>query len=135
METITPEVHSITPTSSRNTLATIYKSILIIFAFNFLCIYIYIYIFFFFFFWAYYAWTYKRGKKYSIMLSFKHHNFAMSKHTNVFHDWQALLVRWLFIHFSYDFLVLLVKKSDMSVKYKKLLNLTNHKHEPQNSLA
>ena len=62
------------------------------------------------------------------MLSFKHHNFAMSKHTNVFHDWQALLVRWLFMPFSYDFLVIPVKKSDMSVKYKKLLNLTHHKH-------
>ena len=37
--------------------------------------------------------------------------------------------------FSYDFLVLLVKKSDMSVKYKRLLNLTHHKYKPQNSLA
>ena len=28
-----------------------------------------------------------------------------------------------------------VKKSDMSVKYKRLLNLTYHKYEPQSSLA
>ena len=27
------------------------------------------------------------------------------------------------------------QKDDMSVKYKKLLNLTYHKHEPQSSLA
>ena len=39
------------------------------------------------------------------------------------------------MHFSYDFLVIPVKKSDMSVKYKRLLNLTHHKHEPQRSLA
>ena len=52
-----------------------------------------------------------------------------------FHDWRPTVVRWLFMPFSYDFLVLLVKKSDMSVKYKRSLNLTHHKHEPQNSLA
>ena len=37
--------------------------------------------------------------------------------------------------FSYDFLVLLIKKGDTSVKYKRLLNLTHHKYEPQSSLA
>ena len=40
-------------------------------------------IFFAFFFWAYHAWAYKREKKYPIMLSQKHHNFAMPKHTDV----------------------------------------------------
>ena len=30
----------------------------------------------------------------------KHHNFVMSKHTDVLHDWRALVVRWLFMHFS-----------------------------------
>ena len=69
------------------------------------------------------------------MLSQKHHNFAMLKHTNVIYDWQALVVRWLFMPFSYDFLVLPIKKSDMSVKYKRLLNFTNHKQEPQSLLA
>ena len=69
------------------------------------------------------------------MLSQKYHNFAMSKHTDVIHDWWALVVRWLFMPFSYDFLVLPVKKSDMSVKYKRLLNHTCHKHEPQSSLS
>ena len=73
----------------------------------------------------------------------------MPKHTNVidialllcqsiqmlFHDWQATVVRWLFMPFFKDFLVIPVKKSDTSVKYKKLLNLTHHKQEPQNSLA
>ena len=48
-----------------------------------------------------------------------------------FHDWWTIVVRWLFMPFSYDFLVLPIKNSDMSVKYKKLLNLTHHKHEPQ----
>ena len=56
----------------------------------------------------------------------KHHNFAMSKHTDVIHNWRALVVRWLFIP---------IKKSDMSIKYKKLLNHTHHQHEPQSSLT
>ena len=30
----------------------------------------------------------------------KHHNFAMSKHIDVIHDWQGLVVRWLFMSFS-----------------------------------
>ena len=38
MGTITFEVHPITSTSPRNKLATIFKSILILFAFDFLCI-------------------------------------------------------------------------------------------------
>ena len=59
----------------------------------------------------------------------------MLKHTEVIHDCRALVVRWLFMHFSYNFLVLPVKKSDMSVKHKRLLNRTHHKHEPQNSFA
>jgi len=73
----------------------------------------------------------------------------MPKHTNVidtalllcrsiqvsFYDWRAIVVRWLLMHFSQDFLVLPVKKSDMSVKYKRQLNLTHHKQEPQSSLA
>ena len=37
--------------------------------------------------------------------------------------------------FSSDFLVISVKKSDTSVKYKRLLNLTHHKQEPQSSLV
>ena len=39
----------------------------------------------------------------------------MPKYTDVIHDWQDLVMRWLFMPFSYDFLVILVKKSDMSV--------------------
>ena len=64
------------------------------------------------------------------MLSLKHHNFAMPKHTDVIYDWQALVMRWLVMPFSQDFLVISVKKSDISVKYKRLLNSSHHKHEP-----
>ena len=42
----------------------------------------------------------EREKKYPIMLSFKHHNFVMPKHTEVIHDWQVLVLRWLFMLFS-----------------------------------
>ena len=73
MGTITFEVHPITPTSLRNTLAIIFKSILILFAWLF---------FVYFFFWAYHAWAYKREKKCPIMLSQKHHNFVMLKYTD-----------------------------------------------------
>ena len=73
----------------------------------------------------------------------------MPKHSNVidtalllcrsiqvsYYDWWAIVVRWLLMPFSQDFLFLPVKKSDTSVKYKRLLNLTHHKHEPQSSLA
>ena len=77
----------------------------------------------------------RERKKYPIMLSLKHHNFAMPKYTDVIHDWQTLVVRWLFMSFSKEFLVIPVKKSGMSVKYKRLLNHTHHKHEPQSSLV
>ena len=59
----------------------------------------------------------------------------MLKHIDVIHDWRATMVRWLLMPLSQDFLVLPVKKSDMSVKYKRQLNLTHHKQEPQSSLA
>ena len=73
----------------------------------------------------------------------------MPKHTDVidtvlllcrsiqvsYYDWQAIVVSWLLMPFSQDFLVLPVKKSDTSVKYKRQLNLTHHKQEPQSSLA
>ena len=59
----------------------------------------------------------------------------MPKHTNVMHDWRATVVRRLLMHFSQDFLVLPIKKSVMSIKYKRQINLTHHKQEPQSSLA
>ena len=59
----------------------------------------------------------------------------MSKHTDIIHDWRAIVERWLLMPFSQDFLVLLVKENDMSVKYKRQLNLTHHKQEPQSLLA
>ena len=55
MGTITFEVRSITLTSPRNTLATIFKSILILFAFDFFA--------YSFYFWAYHAWAYKRDRE------------------------------------------------------------------------
>ena len=73
----------------------------------------------------------------------------MPEHTNVIdpalllcrsiqvsiYDWWATVVKWLLMPFSQDFLVIPVKKSDTSVKYKRQLNLTHHKQEPQSSLA
>ena len=52
-----------------------------------------------------------------------------------YYDWRATVMGWLLMPFSQDFLILPVKKSNMSVKYKRQLNLTHHKHKPQNSLT
>ena len=54
----------------------------------------------------------------------------MPKHTYVIHDWRATVVRWLLMPFSQDFLVIPVKKSGTSAKYKRQLNLTHHKQVP-----
>ena len=62
-------------------------------------------------------------------------HFCYTEHTYVIHDWWAIVMKWLLMHFSQDFLVIPIKKSDMSVKYKRQLNLTHHKQEPQSSLA
>ena len=59
----------------------------------------------------------------------------MPKHTDIIHDWRVTMVRWLLMPFSQDFLVIPVKKSDMSVKYKRQINLTHHKQELQIPLA
>ena len=81
----------------------------------------------------------EREKKYPMIFDIP--NFAMPKHTNViytalllcrgihmsFYDWRATVMRWLLMPFSQDFSVLPVKKSDMSVKYKRQLDLTHHK--------
>ena len=42
-----------------------------------------------------------------------------------FHDWQATMMRWLFMPFSQDFLVLPIKKSDKSVKYESDNSVSN----------
>ena len=52
-------------------------------------------------------------------VNLKNHTFAMTKHTNVINDWWVLVVRWLFMSFFYHFLVLPIKKSDMSLRYKR----------------
>ena len=91
MGTITFEVHPITPTSPRNMLATIFKSILIlflllyslhIFFLNISCMGIY------------------RERINTQLCKPKRHNFAMPKHKYFIHDWRALVVRWLFMPFS-----------------------------------
>ena len=53
----------------------------------------------------------------------------------LYYDWRVIVVRWLLMPFSQDFLVLPFKKSDMSVKYKRQLNLAHYKQEPQSLLA
>ena len=69
------------------------------------------------------------------MLSYKHHNFTMSKHKDVY-TWLAGFSGEMVIYaFLFGFLVIPVKKSDMSVKYKWLLNHTHHKHELQSPFA
>ena len=90
MGTITFEVHPITPTSPKNTLATIFKSILILFAF----------VFFAYFLFEHIMHVHKRERRNTQLCEPKHHNFAMLKHTYVIHDWWALVVRWLFMFFS-----------------------------------
>ena len=61
----------------------------------------------------------KKKEENTQLCKFKHLNFAMPKHADIIHDWQVLVVRWLFIPFSYNFLVLPVKKSNMSMRYKR----------------
>lgn len=90
METITFEVHHITPTSLRNMLATIFKSILNLFTF----------IFFAYFLFEHIMRGHIREKRNTQLCKPKHYKFAMPKHTNVIHDWWDLVVRWLFMHFS-----------------------------------
>ena len=60
-----------------------------------------------------------RERRNTHLCKLKHPNFAVPKHTDVIHDWQVLVVRWLFMSFSYDFLVIPAKKSNISMRYKK----------------
>ena len=72
---------------------------------------------------------YEREKKYPMIFDIP---LLLCRSIQVsFYDWRATVVRWLLMPFSQDFLVLPVKKSDTSVKYKRQLNLTHHKQEPQ----
>ena len=84
MGTITFEVHPITLTSPRKTLATIFKSILIIFFFGY-SLHIFIL--------SISCMDIKEREEIPNYVKLKHHNFAMSKHTDVLHDWRALVVR------------------------------------------
>ena len=73
MGTITFEVHPITPTSHRNTLAIIFKSILILFDFSL----------FEYFLFEHIMHRHIREKINTQLCKPKHHNFAMPKHTDV----------------------------------------------------
>ena len=135
MGTITFEVHPITPTSPKIHACNHFWSFCFWFFFT--------YIFF-----KHIMHGHIRERK-EIPNDIWHSNFAMSKHKNFidttlllcqsihvsYYDWRATVVRWLFMSFSQNFLVFPVKKSDMSVKFKRQLNCTHHKHEPQSSLA
>ena len=132
MGTITFKVHPITPTSPRiHSCNHIWKHFLS---------------FCFWFYFACFSFKYiihglireRRNTQWYLTFQFCnhwHHTFTLPKHTDVIHDWRAIVVRWLFMPFSQDCLVFPVKKSDTSVKYKRQLNLTHHKQEPQSSLA
>ena len=50
--------------------------------------------------------------------------------TQMFYDWQVLMVRWLFMHFSYDFVAIPVKKSDKDMNDKKLTKSYKSYNEP-----
>ena len=89
MGTITFEVHLITPTSPRRHASNHISSILILFAI----------IFFAYFSFKHSMYGHIREKRNTQLCKPKHHNFAMPKHVDVIHDWQALVVRWLFMHF------------------------------------
>ena len=92
MGTITFKVHPITPTSPRNTLGNIFKSILILFAFDFsLHIFLFEYSM---------CGNITETEENTQLCKLKHPNFAMLKHIDVIHDWRVLVVRWLFMPFS-----------------------------------
>ena len=84
MGTITFEVHHITPTSPRNMLTTIFKSILIFFAFHVLCI---------FFFLNIPCMGIYREKRNTQLCKPKTSQFCYAEHTDVIRDWRALVVR------------------------------------------
>ena len=60
-----------------------------------------------------------RERRNTYLCKLKHPNFTVPKHIDFIHVLRVLVVRLLFMHFSYDFLVLPVKKSYMSMRYKK----------------
>ena len=70
-----------------------------------------------------------------MMLNIWHSTFAIPKHTNVISWFANNSDKMVIYTFLLGFLDIPDKKSDTSVKYKRLLNLTHHKHKPQNSLA
>ena len=90
MGIITFKVHPITPTSPRNTLTTIFKSILIFFVFDFSL----------HFFFEHIMHGHIREREAIPNYVKLKHQFAMLKHTDVIHDWWILVVRWLFMPFS-----------------------------------
>ena len=137
MGTITFEAYHIAPTSPRNTLTTIYKSIWFFFCFSFslhvflLSIKMHI------------MHGHIRERKempiyvsqtsYSYCASVTLQSTAFMSCTQLFYDERFLVVRWLFMSFSYNFLVLPIKKSDIDMSDKRLTKSYKSHNEPQSS--
>ena len=125
MGTITFEVHPIIPTSSRIHACKHFKSIFDLFAFDFSLHILLLNISC--------MGLLEREKNYPMIFDI-HILLCQSIQVSYYDCWPTM-VRLLFMPFSQDFLVFPVKKSDMHVKFKRQLNRTHHKHEPQSSLA
>ena len=83
MGAITFEVHLITLTSPRNTLATILEAF---------CFFLLLFLF------TYYSFKHSmhghiKEKRNTHLCKLKHPNFAVPKHIDVIHDWRVLVVR------------------------------------------
>ena len=123
METITFEVHPITPTSSRNTLATILKAF---------CFFLILFFFTYFSF-KHSMYGHIRDKRNTQLCKPKHHNFAMSKHTDIL--WLMSFSGEMIIHvFLLGFFSPFHQKEWFKIwKIRDQPNHTNHIKGPQSS--
>ena len=97
----TKELHPITPTSKKHVCNHVKaSSSFSFFFFSFLFLFLLIFLFLF-----------KINTLFNLVVQVLHltkHGFY-NLHTSV-HDWRVTVMRWLFMHFSYDFLVLSIKR-------------------------
>ena len=70
---------------------------------------------------------------YSYCASVTLQSTAFMSCTQLFYDERFLVVRWLFMSFSYNFLVLPIKKSDIDMSDKRLTKSYKSHNEPQSS--